>query len=172
LRRTEYDRLVGSGTFEGERIELLEGVLVRMSPHGPLHDGTVERLTRILFRALDPRVFIRVQSAIAAGDGSEPEPDLALVEPVDHRQGHPTHAHLIVEVAESSLDRDREVKSRVYGSMGVPEYWIVNLVEGCIEVHTGPTSNGYGDVARVGRGSRIQLVQFPDIEIAVDDVLA
>jgi Uma2 family endonuclease len=124
-----------------------------------------------LFRALDPRGFVRVQSAIAAGDGSEPEPDLAVVEPVDHRQGHPSHAHLIVEVAESSLDGVREVKSRVYGAMGVPEYWIANLVEGCVEVHTEPTSTGYGRAVLVGRGSRIQVVQFPDVEIAVDDIL-
>jgi Uma2 family endonuclease len=171
LRRDEYDKLVDIGAFKDERIELLEGVLLRMSPHGPLHDGTVERLTRVLFRSLDPRAAIRVQSAVAAGDGSEPEPDLAVVPPGDYCQAHPNAAWLIVEVADSSLDRDRGIKARVYAAMDVPEYWVVNVADRCVEVHAQPGPTGYGSIVSVGVGKKIRLRHFPEIEIAVDDIV-
>jgi Uma2 family endonuclease len=171
LRRTEYDRLVEAGVFREERVELLYGMVLRMSPHGPAHDGVLQKLQELLFRALDRRAGLRIQSAFAASDGSQPEPDLAVVAPGDYTRAHPSSASLIVEVAESSLSHDRNVKAKLYAECGIPEYWIVNLVEARIEVYTEPESGRFKTIRPYVRGERITLVTFVDVVIAVDDVL-
>jgi len=127
LRRAEYDKLVALGAFQDERIELLNGVLVPMSPIGPPHSPAVQKLSTLLFRALDGVAAIRVQSPFAALDESEPEPDIAVVPLGDYDTAHPNVAHWIVEVADSSVERDRGLKLGIYAGCGVPEYWIVNL---------------------------------------------
>jgi Uma2 family endonuclease len=171
LRRREYEQLVANGALEGERVELLEGMIVHMSPHGPLHDGTLDLLLD-QFRALEGRVRLRVQSAFAATDGSEPEPDLAVVPRGDYRAEHPKEAHLIVEVADSSLERDRTLKSRVYCQSGVPEYWIVNLVDSTIVIFRGAADGGYESVATHRAGDTISPIHFPELHIAVSDILS
>jgi Uma2 family endonuclease len=171
LRRVEYERLVALGAFEGERVELLDGVLVRMSPHGPAHDAALDRLTEIFIRALGLRAKVRVHGAFVAGDGSEPEPDLAIVPRREYDDAHPDQAYLIIEVAESSLLKDRSVKAKLYAESGVREYWIVNLTDRVIEVYTSPTSDGYGAAMPFRKGDGIRLQEFPDLEIKVDDVV-
>src|SRR5882672_8068853 len=114
FRRAEYDRLVELGVFEGERVELLDGLIVRISPHGPRHDGTIDLLVEELSRQLGERARVRVQSAFIAGDQSEPEPDIAVVPRADYRVEHPRRAYLLVEIAESSLERDRGAKALLY----------------------------------------------------------
>src|SRR5688572_12591292 len=114
LRRCEYEQLIQSGAFEGERVELLYGVVVQMSPHGTRHDGVVQRLTRLLLLGLDPRAGVRIQSAFAAASGSQPEPDVAVVAPGDYLTAHPSSAHLIIEVADSSLPIDHGLKAKLY----------------------------------------------------------
>jgi len=142
LRRVEYDQLVALGTFQNERIELLEGVLVQMSPIGPLHDSTVQKLTRLLVLTLDQRAAVRCQSSFAALEYSEPQPDLAVVPLGEYDTDHPHTAHLIIEVAENSLALDRGKKLRLYATCAIPEYWVVNLPERCIEVYTGRVVHG------------------------------
>jgi len=171
LRRSEYDRLVDMGAFEDERVELLRGVVVRMSPHGPAHDAPLDRLTEIFVRAMGSRGKVRVQSSFVAGDGSEPEPDLCIVPRRDYDRAHPDEAYLVVEVAGSSLHKDRGVKAALYAESRVPEYWIVNVVDKVIEVHTDPHGASYGSVRILGNGEAIRLSSFPDVVIAVDDVL-
>jgi hypothetical protein len=139
LRRVEYDRLVALGTFHGERIELMAGELRRMSPIGPPHTSTVDRLTELLVVALD--------------------------------DAHPDVAHLIIEVADSSLSYDRGQKARLYAECGVPEYWIVNLASRVVEVHRDPSPTGYENVSIHPKGARLQLLAFPDVELAVDAFL-
>lgn len=94
LKREEYDRLVALGVFEGERVELLHGMLVAMSPQDPGHTSPIGQLTMILVPALQKRALIRVQSPIVAVNESEPEPDLAVVPIADYRRTHPDRAHL------------------------------------------------------------------------------
>ena len=171
LRRVEYDQLIKLGAFQDERIELLEGQLVAMSPIGPPHCGTVTRLTELLVLALHGRALVRCQLSFAASELSEPEPDFAVVAPGDHDVDHPNEAYLVIEVSESSLAKDRGKKLRLYASCGIPEYWIVNLVERCIEVYTGPTPGAYAKLERYERGQSIRLVAFPDVSFAVSDVL-
>jgi Uma2 family endonuclease len=170
LRRVEYDKLVAMGALDGEKVELLRGVMVAMSPTGNAHIYAVQRLGELLF-ALVSRAEIRTQQAFAASDDSEPEPDIALVPRADYLDDHPRTAFLLIEVADSSLRSDRTDKQLLYAESRVPEYWIVNLVENVIEIFRDPTPTGYAAHEQHGRGARVSPLAFPDLAIAVDDVL-
>jgi Uma2 family endonuclease len=171
LRRVEYDRLVALGVFEDERVELLDGALYAMSPIGIPHNFAVQELTEILVLALRGRAKVRPQMSFAASELSEPEPDLTVAPlgPWDMQQAN--LAHLIIEVAESSLAIDRGRKRRLYASCGVPEYWIVNLVERCIEVYTQPDGNTYAREEKYEPGQVVRLGAFGDVEVAVSSLM-
>jgi len=171
LRRAEYDKLIELGAFQNEKIELLEGVLVPMSPIGPSHSSAVQKLNALLVPALAGRAAVRIQSPFAALELSEPEPDVVVAPPGDYDTDHPDRAYLIVEVAESSLSVDRGVKKRLYALCGVPEYWIVNVVDRAVEVHTEPADGTYTKVDRHERSETLRLMGFPDVEIRVADVM-
>ena len=171
IRRDEYDKMVELGLFEDERVELLDGVIVTMSPKGAPHDSAIERLTELLVTRLAGRATVRVQSAFAASAGSQPEPDLAVVPRGDYRQAHPNEALLIIEVADSSLATDRGTKARLYAEFGVAEYWVVNVRDGIVEVHTEIVESVYTRVEPYRAGGMIRLLRFPDVEIAASDVL-
>jgi Uma2 family endonuclease len=173
LSRAEYLRMVEVGLFdEEERLELLRGVIVAMTPPDPPHSFATANLTELLVEALRRRARIRVQDPFAASDESMPQPDLAVVPRDDDSSRHPSQAYLVIEVSDSSLAKDRRIKTPIYASAGIPEYWIVNLVDQAIEVYTQPRADGtYAARAIVGRGGKLSPVQFPDIVIAVDDVL-
>lgn len=139
--RAEYDRLVDLGVFhEDERLELLGGHLMVCEPQGSLHGVAIELADSALRAALGPGWRVRVQLPVALDDESEPEPDLTVVagDPRDGRQQHPSRPALVIEVAQSTLLFDRETKGHLYARAGLPEYWIVNLVDGVLEVHRDP----------------------------------
>ena len=171
LRRAEYEALVALGSFQDERIELLDGALVPMSPIGPPHSSAVQNLLDLLHPALLGPATVRVQSPFAAHELSEPEPDIAVVPRDDYANAHPSQAYLIIEVADSSLPSDRDTKLQVYALSGVPEYWIVNLRERCIEVHTSPAGRAYTSMFRVEHGQSLHPERFPDVELSVADVI-
>jgi Uma2 family endonuclease len=171
LRRVEYDQLVSLGAFRDERIELLEGELVAMSPIGASHSLTVRRLTHLLVLAFEGRAEVSCQCPFAALELSEPQPDFAVIPLGKYVADHPSEAYLIIEVAESSLALDRGKKLRLYASCAVPEYWVVNLPERCIEVYTGPSPGAYARCERYEHGQSIRLSGFPDVSFAVADVL-
>jgi Uma2 family endonuclease len=171
LTRAEYEALVDRGVLEDARVELLYGRIVSMSPIGDAHAYSVSELMKLLVRRLDDaQARVRVQSSFAASNDSEPEPDVAVVAPGNYLDGRPRTAHLIIEVAQSSLAHDR-AKARLYAAAGVTEYWIVNLPKELIEVHLEPHGEGYARVTRHGRGEELHLAAFPHIAIRVDDVL-
>ncbi len=122
-------------------------------------------------RALGSSCDVRVQQPIAVSDDSEPEPDLAVVPLGDTDDAHPRTAFLVVEVSNASLAKDRTVKAPLYAGADVPEYWLVNVADGQIEVHVEPRSGRYGLVSIHRPGEAISLRAFPDVAIAVDDVL-
>ena len=163
--------MVDMGLFVDERVELLYGGIVRMTPIGAPHNAALQRLTRLLVLAIRERAWVRIQSSFAASDGSEPEPDVAIVPPGEYDAEHPTEAWLIIEVADSSLELDRTVKARLYAECGVPEYWVVNLVDGLIEVHTEVVRGTYARTTPYRKGTSIQLQRLPDVEVRVEDVL-
>jgi Uma2 family endonuclease len=139
--RVEYDRLIDAGVFQpGEPVELLGGLLVVAEPQGDAHFTAIRLAEDALRVTFGPGWEVRAQGPIALDAESEPEPDVAVVPGTarDYREGHPTHAVLVVEVAESSLRRDREDKGGLYARAGIADYWIVNLVDRVVEVHREP----------------------------------
>jgi len=171
IRRDEYERMVEIGLFGGERLELLYGVIVRMSPKGAPHESAIERLNEMLVRGLAGRAVVRIQSSFAASDGSEPEPDVAVVPRGNYRREHPASAHWLVEVADSSLSTDRVVKAALYAECGVSEYWVVNVRDGLVEVYTEIVAGAYTRIVPYRSGETIRPLAFPDLEILVCDVL-
>jgi Uma2 family endonuclease len=171
LRRVEYDQLVELGAFQGEHIELLEGVLVPMSPIGPPHGSSIQKLNALLVPVLAGRAAVRIQSPFAALELSEPEPDVTVVPLGEYADAHPDRAHLIIEVAESSLSVDRGIKQRLYAACGVPEYWIVNLVERRLEVHRQPTGSRYGSRAVLEAGATVTPIAAGGANGPVSDLL-
>jgi Uma2 family endonuclease len=140
----EYHQMIQSGILgEDDNVELLEGWIVPEMPRNPVHDALIAWIHN---RTLTPRLragwFCRGQSAITTPD-SEPEPDLALIRGSErdyvNRHPGPADTALAVEIADSSLSRDRSIKTRIYAAAGVPVYWIINLIDGQIEVYTLPT---------------------------------
>ncbi len=170
LRRVEYERLVQAGCFDDERVELLDGMVVRMSAKGPTHDAVIQRLTEMLVLRLAGRAAVRIQSAFAATDSSEPEPDVAVVPPGDYDEGHPTEAWLIIEVADSSLVRDRG-KARLYAEAEVAEYWLVDIPHRLVEVHTDVVDGAYTRVAPYRAGDSIPMRRFADVTVEVSRIL-
>jgi len=139
-RRLEYERLVDLGIFVGERLELLDGMLVVGEPQDSPHAAIVMQVGQVLAAAFGAGWHPRLQAPLALDEASEPEPDVAVVAgtPRDYLGAHPSTAALVVEVADSSLRLDRRLKSGLYARAGLPEYWIVNLVDGVVEVHREP----------------------------------
>ena len=167
LRRVEYDSLVESGLLADDRVELLLGALVNVSPQGPLHADVVQRLAERLIRELPAEVSTRVQSPLALSDDSEPEPDIAVVPAADYSGAHPHRALLVIEVADTSLPKDRGVKAALYATAGIDEYWLVNLTERVVEIHRRPSAGRYDQVERVGASGQLTHVAFPSLRIPV-----
>jgi hypothetical protein len=138
----EYHRMIRMGILtEDHRVELLEGVIVDKIPHNPPHDGTITRIQRKLARYVSEDWLIRVQCAITTRY-SEPEPDLAIVKNLEEvyftRHPGPRDIALLIEVADSTLEDDRQEKGQIYARARIPIYWIVNLSEQQVEVYTEP----------------------------------
>jgi Uma2 family endonuclease len=172
----EYFGLVDAGVLDEDgHVELLEGVLVAGEPQNPPHASAVSRVQRALDRAVGARAIVRVQSDYVAGHRSVPEPDVAVVPPDPdwYATAHPSRAYVIVEIADSSLTQDRLTKSAVYAGNGVPQYVLVNLREDCVENHVAPSvrQRRYRTRTVLRRGARVELVAFPAVTVAVDDLL-
>jgi Uma2 family endonuclease len=166
----EYDALVRSGVLdEDDGVELLEGVLVQMTPPGPVHTNLVARLTSALAVAAQGRALVSPQSPLACGD-SRPQPDLAVLPLSEDRSDRlPRRALLVVEVADSSLARDR-LKASIYAGAGVPEYWLVDAEARTVEVHTEPTRRGgarYRAVRVLAEGDTLTSDALPRLKLAV-----
>jgi Uma2 family endonuclease len=172
LSRRAYDKLVERGVFEDERIELLRGRLVTLSPQGSAHATVTARLAQRLIHMLDLTYDVRSHSPYAATDDSEPEPDISVSRRKKRGHYHPSKALLLVEVSESSLRKDRLLKAAIYAENRAPEYWIVALSTRSVFVHTDPARGEYRSVARLGRGDVLRPRLLPGIEIPVADVFA
>ena len=171
LTRAQYDAIVASGLFGDDRVELLEGVVVSMSPNDPPHASPVELLTEILVPALGGRARVRPQLSLIAADESEPEPDVAVVPIADYSREHPSVAHLVIEVADSSLRKDRLVKAPLYARSGFREYWLFNVRAKVVEVHRGASADGWASITRHGIGETLHPEAFPDVAVPIGAVL-
>jgi hypothetical protein len=168
LKRTEYEQMVEAGLFVDEPIELLDGFLVFMTPIGDAHVELVDRLTELFILALHGRFRVRSQGPFALSDASEPEPDIGIYPLRDYSEGHPSEALLIIEVADSSLAKDRRIKGPLYAREGVLEYWIVDVVGQAIEVHTVPENGRYTKIMRHVRGETIAPLVFPEARVDIE----
>ncbi len=169
----EFERMAEAGVFgEDERLELLGGEIVAMSPIGPRHAWCVKRLNRI-FAALGERVVVSVQDPIRLDEWADPQPDLALLRPGISEQRHPRPADvlLVVEVASSSVADDRDIKAPLYARARIDELWLVDLVADRLAVYRDPSPTGYRTIRVCGRSEQVSPLFAPDVMIDVDAIL-
>ena len=170
-----YLRLAEEGVFDDRRVELLDGDVVEMPPIGSRHVVTLDDLRDAIARRLGDRACIRTQSPLALGRDSLPEPDLCIVSGrrADYRDAHPTTALLVIEVSDTTLRLDRTTKAGLYARAGVPEYWIVNLVDEQIEVHRAPDAaqSRYTEIHVLRADTSVSPHTFPDVVLDVGIVL-
>lgn len=172
----EFHRMAQAGILtEDDRVELIEGEIITMTPVGSRHAACVDRLTRLFSAHVGREAIVRVQNPVRLGERSEPQPDLALLR---FRSDFYASAHpgpedvlLVVEVAETTADADREVKLPLYARSGIAEAWLVDLAGGRVEVGRRPTPRGYEEVERFGRGARVRSRALPELDLAVDEIL-
>jgi Uma2 family endonuclease len=171
----DYHRMIEAGVLtEDDRVELLDGVIVDMSPEGPDHSAVIARLNRFLVRGIDdPALLVRCQHPITLVPQSEPEPDLAVVdEAASTRSSHPAFAHLVVEVANKSLRVDRSRKARIYAAAGIPEYWIVDLRHPGVHVHLEPRDGAYRTLHTVEPPDPLRSASVELPELSLVDLFA
>jgi Uma2 family endonuclease len=176
LTAERYFALVDEGVLEpDDRVELLEGIIVAKEPQTPWHASGVRWVFDALVVALGSRALVTQQTPFIAGRRSVPEPDVFVVPGTrgDYLRGHPATAHLVVEVSDATLVQDRLTKSGVYAAAGVPEYWIVSRRGDHVLVAAHPVvrKRHYAIVRVARRGDTITLAAFPDVTVAVDDLL-
>lgn len=170
LRVREYELLAEAGAFDDEKVELLYGRIVPMSPQGTEHAYSIVRLTKVLILALGDHATVRPQLPFVASEYSMPEPDLAVVAELSAEE-HPERALLVIEVAFSSIKLDRNLKARLYAEAKIPEYWVVDVANGEVIVHRDPGKRGYRRIEHVGREAVLVPVELPMVRVAVVDVL-
>ena len=172
----EYHRMAEAGILsEDDRVELIEGELVEMTPIGIRHAACVRRLNRLLSGRVGERAIVDVQNPVRLGEHTEPQPDVVLLRPrpdlfADFLPG-PADILLVIEVAEASADADRGVKVPLYARAGIPEVWLVDLAGERIEVYRRPTPQGYQEVQHLRRGARLASQAITDLELGVDEIL-
>ncbi|ACY49037.1 protein of unknown function DUF820 [Rhodothermus marinus DSM 4252] len=174
--REAFEKLAEVGLIEPDaRLELVDGeILQKMSPQSSRHAAAIRRIEETL-RSVFPldRYDVRVQLPLALGPYSEPEPDVAVVEGTldDYVEAHPSTAVLVVEVADASLQFDRTRKAALYARAGIPDYWIVNLLDGVLEVHRQPEGDTYRERLVLPSQERVRPLARPEVEIAVAELL-
>ena len=172
----EYYRMAEVGILPPDaRVELIEGEIIDMAPIGTGHGGTVAQLNQLLQTAARNRAHVFVQSAVRLSDISEPEPDFALVKPrADfYKKKHPgpDDTFLIIEVSESSLRYDLQVKAPLYARHGIPEFWVIDLKGRQVRFFRSPESGQYADVTSTGAPGLVAPVALSDVQIDLTHVL-
>lgn len=172
----EYHNFIESGVFAPEeRLELWEGEFIEMSPIGKRHAGCVAGLTAYLNHLFFQKLVVWTQNPIVLNNFSEPEPDVCLLKQRNdfYRTVNATAQDVLltIEVADSTVKYDRDIKFPKYAENGIPEAWLIDLENDRIEIHSQPTKNGYKLVKILHRGDIAESTVFEEIKIAVDDIL-
>lgn len=171
----DYEEMIRLGVLtENDGVVLIRGQIVPKRPIGSKHSGCVKRLNKTVATRVGDRAVVGIQDPVRLVD-SEPEPDLSLLRPrADfYAAGHPRppDIFLIVEVADSTLAEDRDIMKPIYAEAGIAEYWIVNLVDECLEVHREPRPDGtYQDERVLRRGESTDIAALPGVVVAVDEL--
>ncbi len=174
LTVADYHKMGEVGIFgKCERVELIEGQLVAMSPIGSPHFAAVNEFNRALVKAVEDRAIISVQNPVRLNDRTEPEPDVAVLRPRDDRYRQalpgPDDVLLIIEVADSSIDYDRGVKRTLYARHGIPEFWIADLDLARVEVYRTPEPDlgRYTSFSNVDRDGSLEVAGLPGVVVPV-----
>lgn len=168
----EYYKLAEAGILtEDDRVELIQGDIVEMTPIGIRHSETVDLGADVLKSLLANRARVKAQNPIHLADDTEPQPDLIVCEAREYRS-HPTPADifLVIEIADSGVERDR-AKILVYARAGVREAWLVDLTASTVEVYRGPAADGYRTVHRARRDDTLAIEAFPDVQLPASSIL-
>ena len=177
LTVADYYRMAEAGILRpDERVELIEGEVIDMPPPGSRHAGAVDQLAEILREAIGRRASLRVQNPIDLDPYSEPQPDVALLRPrADYyKSAHPRPADilLIVEVAQTSLQYDRDVKVALYARHGVPEVWLLDLDNRRIARYRNPSRGGYASVDRPSIAEPLEIGALPGVRVELGAVFS
>ena len=172
----EYRRMGEAGIFsEDDRVELIGGEVVEMSPIGERHAACVAVLTQLITLKLRLSALVWAQNPVVLDDYSEPQPDLAVLKPRpdNYRTSKPTPGDvlLVIEVSDSTLEYDRGVKMPLYAGAGIPEAWLVNLPDERIEVYSDPEGGEYRNARPFARGQRLQSQTLASLRVSVSKVL-
>ncbi|WP_373536888.1 Uma2 family endonuclease [Microcoleus sp.] len=172
----EYQKLGEIGFFHPEeRVELISGNILKMSAKGTAHTSATRRTATLLRDILENLAAVYTQDPIALDDNSEPEPDIAVVviDPLDYATHHPTpsEVYLIIEVADSSLAYDREIKAKIYARSRIADYWVLNVNDRQLHVFREPADDEYQSEVILGEFSSISPLQFPDFNISIGEML-
>ena len=172
----EYYRMAEVGILHpDERVELIDGEITLMAPIGSRHGSGVARVTTQFVNRSAGAVQVWPQNSVHLGEDLELQPDIAILNPREDTYAEsnprPGNILIIIEVSDTTLSYDRDVKSRIYAEANVPETWIMNLPEDCIEAFTQPGSDGYAQHAIYRRGDTISPSTLPDVQFAVEDLL-
>ncbi|MEG4121205.1 Uma2 family endonuclease [Microcoleus sp. N9_B4] len=172
----EYHLMTEVGILsEGDRVELIEGEIVKMAAIGTRHASCVRRLIRSFSVIPQNLAILGVQDPIQLTERTEPQPDVVLLQSrADYyATAHPVPSEvlLLVEVSDSTVDYDRDVKVSIYARSLIQEVWLVDLVENCLEVYRQPGPNGYGLMLKFWRGQQVAPLAFPEFVVSVDFIL-
>ena len=173
---TEYHRFADAGIFmEDDRVELINGEVVEMSPIGSLHAACVKRLAELLHEKLGKTALIGAQDPIQLDDFSEPEPDLSILKPRKnyYADAHPrpTDVLLLIEVSDTTIEYDRSVKLPLYARTEIPETWVVDLNGETIEQFSAPRDGQYTSYRVVRRAETLTSISLPTLTLSVDEIL-
>jgi len=173
----EYHKLGQAGVLsEDERIELIEGELIQMPPIGSVHAGMVGRLDHAFQAGVRKSFVVWTQNPLSLPPGSEPQPDLSLLKPRedDYLNSLPTASDvlLVIEVADTTLAYDRDVKIPLYAKQGIAESWLLDVNARRLEMHRDPGPDGYRTLLRPGRDESVSPLALPDLKIDLKALFA
>jgi Uma2 family endonuclease len=173
---TEWQKLGEANIFPpGSRLELIEGEILEMAPIGSNHSGHINRLVKLLTKLIPDDIIPSVQNPLRLSDLSEPEPDFMLLKPnadfYSSRHPNADDVLLLIEVADSSLSFDQNEKLRLYAAHNIPEYWLLNLKDSCLEVYRQPHGDCFGEKTTLRVGDSVTLSQLNPITIDIADIL-
>ncbi|MBD2108624.1 Uma2 family endonuclease [Nodosilinea sp. FACHB-13] len=170
----DYHQMIQAGILQARRVELLKGEIVETSPETPIHYTTAKQGAKYLETLLTGKAEVRFNGPVTLGD-SEPEPDIAIVRLPEStyrdRHPHPEDIFWLIEVANTSLKQDLDIKAAVYATAGIPEYWVVNLVTIQITIFQQPVAGQYRQQITVQDGN-ITPLAFNNVAISVKKLLA
>jgi Uma2 family endonuclease len=171
-----YHRMIEAGILaEGDRVELIRGEIIEMAAIGAKHAACVNRLNRLFSKLFGDDVLVGIQNPIELDQYSEPQPDIALLRPREDfyaaRHPQPEDVFLLIEVSDSTIRYDRTIKVPLYAEDGIAEVWLIDVNGDAVEVYRQPMAKGYQSVQMIERGQSVSLLAFPEVAIAVDEIL-